>query len=899
MNNKGSEALFQASSTCKLRLVRMLVEGGTSVNVRNERLETPLMLCCQAKTDTEEKGRVVNYLLNKQAKVNLQDIEGRTALIYACMSNSGKEIIKALLDAKSNSWIEDESKNTVFDYVMNAEDLETTRLLINACRESMIADARDNIQVKHLEECLANIQDIRKFSWPLMGPRLRRDHSHLYAAEKEDPPISGNLLVAELGGDGGETAQPERRRKRSVCHFDPLDIQEILNCSEEAGTNTTNTENDQNDKLESEEKRKTSVRSLSEEERFSFHISDGENAPHDPSSGLEKLLKLQDSFCSSFDSNEFPCTSDSRRNSEDKSPTSSVNQHVWEEPNSIQEEKTVFSPDKLEKRDQQICKEADSTQERKSVLSSSEVVKTIETKSDIESGASEEESKSEHSGSYSLVEKSKTVISNQYEMFNEESSKSERLFTFRVSSASLSKTESYTSVSESSIQRHVVINSAIDKAFVQNTESRSNRIISPVSSQQSSPVMSPLASPRVTRRVTHTSATLKQSPRASPVPIFESNRREAVPIVRRYTLSAMDMGKFQTAGVKTLLALPKHSTGVETDARRGSTVLESTSRGGPEGDFTPPGLRKSKSDLTDWTSMSRNLQEIVPKQGPSVQSFQQLTDHGKEGSDVPEFLLPSISSAKMGRRSPKDFVQQMQVRSPAVESKALNADPRMELALPWKNNGDKQRFYLGGQELPLDEQKRSPSPGRTSLPSSPKELAFSSPGSPCDVIAIAKVADLSPRSSDNTTGDVLPDLLFNSATKLQQGEESSPKQGGSSVVTAHNFNTRTFKDVLTPSSNVSEERNTGSSHIQQRATSRRPRPGTLLPPLTINNRRSPTYDLEDGYFSGSPSPADVESPRRKLSNEQQRYSFRPISPRSPVRSPKSLNSQAGKPPPSR
>lgn len=895
MNNKGSEALFQASSTCKLRLVRMLVEGGTSVNVRNERLETPLMLCCQAKTDMDEKGRVVSYLLSKQAKVNLQDIEGRTALIYACMSKSGKEIIKALLDAKSNPWIEDESKNTVFDYVMNAEDLETTRLLINACRESMIVDARDNVQVKHLEECLANIQEIRKFSWPLMGPRNRRDHSHLYAAEMEDPPISSSNL---LGADDGETAQPapERRRKRSVCHFDPLDIQEILNCSEEAETNTTNTKNDQDDQSESEEKRKTSVRSLSEEERFTFQISDAENTPRDPSSGLEKLLKLQDSFCSSLDSNEFPYTSDSRRNSEDKSRTSSINQHISQEANSMQEGKSVLSPDKPQKEDQQIWEEANSIQEKKIVPSSNEVEKTIETKCDryIEPGASGEESNSEHCSSHSLTERSETVNSNQYELFNEENSKSERLFTFRVSKAAVSKTESYTSVSESSIQslRHVVINSAIDKTFVQNAENRSNRIISPVSSQQSSPVISPLASPRVTRRVTHTSVTLQQSPRASPVPISENNRREAVPIVRRYTMSAMDMGKFHNAGVKTLLALPKHST----DARRGSAVLESTSRGSPEGDFTPPGLRKSNSDLSDWTSMSRNLQgkeliEIGPKQGPSLQSFQQLTDHGKEGSDVPEFLLPSISSAKIGRRSP-NFIQ--------PESKALNADPRMELALPWRNNGEKHRFYLGGQEFPLDEQKRSPSPSRTSLPSSPKDLAISLPSSPCDVIATAKVADLSLRGSDNTPGDVLPDLLFNSATKLQHSEESNHKQGGTSVVTPQNFNTRTFKDILTQNSSVPEERNAaGCSYSQQRATSRRPRPGTLLPPLTINNRRSPTHDLEDGYFSGSPSPADVESPRRKLSSEQQRYSFRPISPRSPVRSPKTFNSHAGKPPQSR
>lgn len=840
MNNKGSESLFQASSTCKLRLVRMLVEGGTSVNVRNERLQTPLMLCCQAKTDMDdEKGRVVSYLLSKQAKVNLQDIYGCTALIYACMSNSGKEIIKALLNAKSNPWIEDESKNTVFDYVMNAQDLETTRLLINACRESMLADARDNIEVKQLEECLANIQDIRKFSWPLTGPRIRRDQSYLYAAEKEDQSIpSPKLLGTNLSSDG-EAAQPERRRKRSVCHFDPLDIEEILNCTEEAGTNSTNTDVNQ------EEKRKTSVRSLSEEERFSFQISDADNAaPCDPSSGLEKLLKLQDSFCSSFDSNEFPYTSDSRRDSEDPNDSSSENQQISDEANSIQERKSVVSFDAVEK--------------------------TMESKSGdyIQSKDCRKERMEENFNGYIRHETREAVNNNE----DQEGRNRERLFTSRVSSLAVSKSESYTTVSESSIQRHLVINSTIDKQFTEATENRSNRIISPVTSQQSSPVMSPLASPQVTRR--QTSNVLKQSLRASPVLVSENNRQDGVPIVRRYTLSAMDMGKFQNSGIKTLLVPLKHSTAVETDTRIGSAVLESTSRGGTGGNFTPPGLRKSKSDLTDRTSMTHILQgkdvlETGPKLGQSIPGLQRLNDHSKERNDASEFQLPSISSTKLGRRSPKDFTQPITIINPSVESKSLNADPRMEVALHWRNNGEKPRYYLGNQDFSSEEQKPSLSPSRASLPSSPKDVTISSSSSPCDVIAFAKAVDLSPKGPESTSGEVLPDLLFNSLTKLPYSEESGPKQGGSSVATPQN-----------------------SAH-------RRLRPGTLLPPLNLSNRRSPTHDLEDGYFSGSPSPADVESPRRKSSNEQQRYSFRPISPRSPIRSPKSFNSHSGKPPQSR
>lgn len=852
MNNRGSEALFQASSSCKLRLVRMLVEGGTSVNVRNERQETPLMLCCQSKTDIDEKSRVLSYLLSQQAKVNLQDVDGRTALIYACISNSGKGIIQALMDAKSNPWMEDISKNTVFDYVMNAGDLETTRLLINACRENM--EIRGSFQMENLEECLANMQEIRKFSWPLMGPRSRRNHMNLYAAEKEDSSISsGNLLGADLGGDG-ENPQPERRRKRSVCHFDPLDIQEILNCSEQADTNKSNTEREQEGKAELEEKRKTSVRSLSEEERFNVQISDTETLPRDPSSGLEKLLKLHDSFGSS-DSNEYPCpTSDSHSNSLTTASFSCANLHSRKEENLMQE--TGFpSLEKIED------------------ITSESVPKMPEG-----------DYKSENARSFAGDETHKSAHSNEKNR-TENPDEQEKLFIARNFSMSVMHNENCSSFAEASIQslRHVNMDSAVDRAFLENAENRSNRIVSPVTSQQSSPVLSPIASPRVTRRQT-TALTFKQTtagPRTSPVPpIFDNNQQEAgAPIVRRYTLSAVDMGKLQnTAGIMTLLTPPTHSSTAEIDTRRV----------GLEGCFAPPGLRKSKSDLTDWMSISRNLQgkefvEIGPSPGPSIQSFQQHVGNNKEGSDTAELQLPSI---KKGSRS---------MIITTTEGKPQNAEHRMELALPWPNNADKQRLCFSGQELSLDDQRRSPSPGRTSLPSSPKDLTVASTTGTCDAVATAKAADLSPpRGSENSSGDVLPDLLLNSPTRAHYTEENNSKLGESVKVNSTNFNLRNIKDALASNSNVSEDRNAASPPNQQRVSPRL-RSATLLPPLTISNRRSPTHDLEDGYFSGSPSPADVESPRRKSSSEYLRYSFRPISPRSPIRSPKFNTGKSSQP----
>lgn len=817
------------------------------MNVRNQRLETPLMLCCHAVTDTEEKLRVANYLLDKKAKVNLQDIEGRTALIHASLSNSGKEIIKALLDAKANPWVQDDTKNTVFDYVINAGDLETTRLLINACRDKMLMGGQDN-GLKYLEECLANIQEMRKVSWPLMGPRSRRNHLNVYATEKEEPHISCNNLGTDLGSNTlSRSPQPERRRKRSVCHFDPLDIEEILNCNEEAETNTRNKGNESDDGKS--EQRKTSVRSLSEEERFSFQISEGDNAPREQSPGLEKLLKLQDSFSSSLDSNEPPGIA--QDSVDDTTHSLSVNQQVFEG-FILKENKRILKIDEEENKE------------------------------------SKNESVTFHSG-----DKRHKIVNNDSEkdekIRDKTTKEGERLFTLPIS---MGKGDICKSDSEFStiIQTKAVIDSPkdADKTGLEFTEKRSNPYTALVTSHQSSPLVSPLSSPRVTRRQTFGAGILKQSasPRTSPVTVLSEQIQRETSIVRRYTLSAMDMEKFQRPGSPRILVVPQlHNTSVEPGKRNGSAMTEPTITRAPGVNSTPPGLRKSKSDMTDWTSMSCNFQwkETVESTRENSQSANQLSDQAKlEGDEIAHVQLPSISPASTkGRRSPKDFMYPLPVSTPTAENKQPTAEPRMEQAvLPYRNN--------------IENDKRFIALSRTTLPSPQPELPATSSNS-CeknDAVTVAPMTGLSSKSLDKAPADVLPDLLLNCPPQ----EGHSARQGG---ISPTNINCRTFKDTTITSPNSPEERDPSVSPFSQQRTSPRLRPGNLLPPLMITNRRSPTHEIEDGYFSGTPSPADVESPRRKYSNEQLRYSFKPISPRSPIPSPKTFPLQTVKPPSSR
>ena len=55
MNSKGSDILLQASSECKFRLVRTVVEGGTPVDIRGKNRQTPLMLACRYSIKREKE----------------------------------------------------------------------------------------------------------------------------------------------------------------------------------------------------------------------------------------------------------------------------------------------------------------------------------------------------------------------------------------------------------------------------------------------------------------------------------------------------------------------------------------------------------------------------------------------------------------------------------------------------------------------------------------------------------------------------------------------------------------------------------------------------------------------------------------------------------------------------
>lgn len=130
--------LIKAAEMGKMRLVRLLVEGGAQVNERNQRGETPLLATCRALRSDQSGNatslRLILFLLRHHADPNAQDKFGRTPLMYACMERAGAEVAAALISAGADPSMEDYAGGSALVYSINARDQDTVRVLLDACR---------------------------------------------------------------------------------------------------------------------------------------------------------------------------------------------------------------------------------------------------------------------------------------------------------------------------------------------------------------------------------------------------------------------------------------------------------------------------------------------------------------------------------------------------------------------------------------------------------------------------------------------------------------------------------------------------------------------------------------------------------------------------------------------
>ncbi|KAJ1069869.1 PREDICTED: ankyrin repeat domain-containing protein 34C [Capra hircus] len=130
-------SLLKAVWLGRLRLTRLLLEGGAYINESNDKGETALMVACITKHVDQQsisKSKMVKYLLDNRADPNIQDKSGKTALIHACIRRAGGDVVSLLLENGADPSLEDRTGASALVYAINADDKDALRQLLDACK---------------------------------------------------------------------------------------------------------------------------------------------------------------------------------------------------------------------------------------------------------------------------------------------------------------------------------------------------------------------------------------------------------------------------------------------------------------------------------------------------------------------------------------------------------------------------------------------------------------------------------------------------------------------------------------------------------------------------------------------------------------------------------------------
>lgn len=129
--------LLRAVFLRRLRLTRLLLEGGAYINESDSQGQTPLMVACRTQhIDAQSASRVklVQFLLEKGADPDIQDKEGRSALMHACREQAGPEVVSQLLNNGADISLEDQSGTSALVYAVMAGDWKVLKLLLDTCK---------------------------------------------------------------------------------------------------------------------------------------------------------------------------------------------------------------------------------------------------------------------------------------------------------------------------------------------------------------------------------------------------------------------------------------------------------------------------------------------------------------------------------------------------------------------------------------------------------------------------------------------------------------------------------------------------------------------------------------------------------------------------------------------
>ncbi|XP_077382459.1 ankyrin repeat domain-containing protein 34A [Festucalex cinctus] len=202
-------ALLKAVFQGKLRLSRLLLEGGAYVNEGNDLGQTPVVAACLADyEDPRARLRMLRYLLEKGADPNIPDKSGRTALMHACAKHAGKEAVALLLDNGADPSLKDYSGCSALMHAINEGDRDTLQVLLDACR------ARG-------KEVIIITSDTSPSGTKKTKQYLNSPPSPSVVADKAASPVSTPAACMSPSDVEIATSSPADRRQDGIFSFPP------------------------------------------------------------------------------------------------------------------------------------------------------------------------------------------------------------------------------------------------------------------------------------------------------------------------------------------------------------------------------------------------------------------------------------------------------------------------------------------------------------------------------------------------------------------------------------------------------------------------------------------------------------------------------------------------------
>lgn len=142
--------LLKTARNGDVKAAEVLMAAKADVNGQlNVYMKTPLMAAA-----SHNQKEFVQFLIKRGARVNLGDVEGRSALMYAALIGNDFEIVKILIAAGADPELMDNNGKTVYDY---ARKLKNARQVIY-----LIKDAR-----AHYERMHKNMQQVKNKLAPI------------------------------------------------------------------------------------------------------------------------------------------------------------------------------------------------------------------------------------------------------------------------------------------------------------------------------------------------------------------------------------------------------------------------------------------------------------------------------------------------------------------------------------------------------------------------------------------------------------------------------------------------------------------------------------------------------------------------------------------------------------